>query len=304
MRVRSVVLGLVALAALAGVARADDEKEEEFSTTWFGGRLEVWYQPSLSLHAKVGGLQDPTGNFVTNNTQFDAHDDLGVKTNTPVPTYLGFDGGPIVFGAFADTRWVSLDAFWITPFQYTGHTLLTRSFSFAGATISASQPVDTTLAQSIAGVDIKVNILNNRYVRVSPILAFRALAVDWTVKDATPGSPFKASTEDIDFPLAWGRYKIFPYPEVGGEVRAGYRDLVEGDIKLTGMYINYVGVQAWTALFELGVTVYDPFVHMVGFRLGYRYYYFSARTANQSGDKQFDADLRLSGMTLTLIARF
>lgn len=305
MRLRTIALGALFFAACTAPSFAEDVPEEEpFETSWFGMSAEVWYQPALSLHGIVGGLQDPTGRVTIQNTPFDAHDDLGVKTNTPVPTFLDFHGGPVVPRAFVDTRWLSLDAFWVTPFQYSGQTLLTHTFSFAGAQFSVSQPVETTLAQSIAGFDIKVNVLNNRFVRASPVLAVRAIALDWTVKDPTPGSPFKASTEDINFPLTFGRFKVFPYPEVGAEVRAGYRDYIEADLKITGLYVSYAGVQAWTTLVDAGVTGYLPFFNYVGLRLGYRYYYFAARTNSQQGDKQFQCDLRISGMTAAIIGRF
>lgn len=319
MRLRVLALSAAfALAFAPAAVRAEDEKpsddkpaaekkdtgkdSDEFETSWFGAKAEVWYQPALSLKAAVVGGTDfnsPLSQFLQ-NTKFDAHDDLGVQTNTPKPTYLDFLGGPIVLDGFVDTRWLSIEGFWVTPFEYKGTSVLTRSFTFGGATFSASQEVHTDLLQSILGADIKFNVLNNRFVRVSPILALRALAIDWNVKSLT----FKASTEDIDFPLSFGRYKVFPYPELGAEVRVGYRDFIEADLKVTGLYINYLGVQAWTALVDVGVTGYLPFFNNVGLRLGYRYYYFNARTSDQQSDKQFSADLRLSGATAALLVRF
>jgi hypothetical protein len=305
MRLRTLAAAVLVLALAPSISRAEDErKAEPFETSWFGASLELWYEPHLSLHGKVGGLQDPTGFVTIQNTEFDAHDDLGVLTNTPKTTYLDFGYGTFVPRVFVDTRWISLETFWVTPFEYTGQSTITRSFSFAGAQFKVSQPVETDLAQSIAGFEIKVNILNNRFVRVSPIIAVDAIAIDWTVKDPNFGSTIKASTEDIDFPLSLGRYKVFPYPAVGGEVRAGYRDFVEADLKLTGMYVNYFGVQAWTALLDVGVTGYIPYFPYVGVRVGYRYYWFQAKTNNQSGDKQFEADLRLSGLVASVIVRF
>lgn len=299
----SILVALLCCFAGASPAFAeDDAKEEEFETSFFGAKIECWYQPALTLNAAVVGGTDANviQNLFLQNTRFDAHDDLGVKTNTPQPVYMDFLGGPIVLDAFVDTRWLSIEAFWITPFEYKGDTVLTRTFMFGGATFSASQPVRTELAQSITGFDIKVNVLNNRFVRVSPIVAVRALAIDWSVSSPT----FKASTEDIDFPLTVGRYKVFPYPELGAEVRVGYRDYIEADIKVTGLYVNYLGVQASTVLAEAGVTGYLPFFNHIGMRLGYRYYYFNARTSDQKADRQFTADLRIQGATLALIARF
>ncbi len=296
---------VVAVTVLApAVARAEDEKaaEDVFETTYFGAKAEVWYQPALRLNAAVvGGLQaNQIANLFLQNSTFDAHDDLGVKTNTPQPTYLDFFGSPIILDAFVDTRWLSIEGFWVTPFEYKGETVLTRQFMFAGATFALAERVKTRLAQSFLGVDIKVNILNNRFVRLSPILAVRALAIDWAVE----GTLFKASTEDIDFPLTFGRYKIFPYPEVGAEVRVGYRDFIEGDLKVTGLYINYLGVKAWTALLDIGVTGYLPFFNHIGARLGYRYFYFETKTDDQKADRQFAADMRIGGFTFAIIARF
>jgi hypothetical protein len=311
---------IVLLAVLAAPqARAEDPKPEskdsaaskdsgkdsdEFETSWFGVKAEIWYQPALSLHGQVGGLQGPAALVIPANTPFDAHDDLGVKTDTANPTYIGLDGCPLVLEAFVDTRWISLSAWWISPFEYKGSTVLTRNFDFAGVQFTASQPVETDLAQSIVGFDIDFNVINNRFVRLSPVVGVYALALDWGVKDPTPGSAVKASTEDINFPLTFGRFSVFPYPVVGGEVRAGYRDFVEVDAKLTGVYLNYIGVQAWTALFDVGVTGYLPFFNNVGMRVGYRYYYFQAKTDSSAEKNQFSVDMRLSGMTLALIGRF
>jgi hypothetical protein len=302
MRLRAFVLATLFLATVPALAEDEKKSDDEFETSWFGAKIEMWYQPHLSLHGTVVGGQQFTqaASLFTLNTEFNAETDLGVKTNTPKPTYLDFLGGPIILDGFVDTRWLSLEGFWITPFQYKGDTVLTRTFNFAGASFSVSEPVHTELAQSIMGVDIKFNVLNNRFIRVSPILAFRAIALDWSVSDGV----HKASTEDIDFPLTFGRFKVFPYPEVGAEVRAGYRDFVEADLKVTGLYVNYVGVQAWTALVDVGVTGYVPFFPFVGLRLGYRYYLFEARTSDQQSDKQFKADLRISGAVASLIARF
>jgi hypothetical protein len=288
--------------AAPSAARAEDEEEDVFETAYFGAKIECWYQPKLSLNAAVvGGLQNNQfANLFLQNSTFSAQRDLGVKSNTPEPTYLDFLGGPITLGGFVDTRWLSIEGFWVTPFEYKGDTVLTRQFQFAGATFAVSERVKTRLAQSLVGLDIKVNLLNNRFVRVSPILAIRTLAIDWAVE----GTLFKASTEDIDFPLTFGRFKVFPYPEAGAEVRVGYRDFIEGDLKVTGLYINYLGVRAWTALVDVGVTGYLPFFNHVGMRLGYRYYYFEARTDDQKADRQFTADLRISGFTAALIARF
>jgi hypothetical protein len=298
-----VLAALASVTLLAPAARAgDDDKDEPFETTWFGATLEAWLAPTLSLHGRVGGSQSVGGNIpfsVAENSELSAQD-LGVDTSHSDPVYLGYTGGPLVLGTFVDTRWVSLSAFWITPFQYKGSTVLSESISYAGATFTVGEPISTTLAQSIAGFDIRVNILNNRFVRVSPVLALRALAIDWGVK-----SPLgKVDSEEIDFPLAMGNYEIFPYPELGAEVRAGYRDFIEADVKLTGLYIDYLGVTARTLLLEAGVTGYLPFFNYVGLRIGYRYYFFDARTNDQSSDKQYSADLRLSGATITAIVRF
>jgi len=224
--------------------------------------------------------------------------------HTPTPNYFQFTPGPIVPHVFVDTRWLSLEAFWVTPFEYMGQSITRATFSFAGAQFQASQPIQTDLQQSIAGLDIKVNIFNNRFFRISPVVAARALAIDWSVKDPSFGSPLKASTEDIDFPISFGRYKVFPYPEVGGEVRVGYRDFIEADLKVTGLYINYLGVEAWTTLIEAGITGYIPVFNYIGVRVGYRYYFFEAKTNDQNSDKQFSADLRISGAVASIIVRF
>jgi hypothetical protein len=293
--------------AKASGGEKSSEKSDEFETSWFGIRPEIWYEPTLSAQAKVGGLQGALGtNLVPDNTTLDASKDLGVLTHTPKPRYLDFSPGPLGLEAYVDTRWISISLWGVTPFEYHGRTVVTQSFSFAGFTFSVSRPVETDLAQALGGADIKINIINNRFVRISPILAVRAFAIDWTVQDVgqpvIPGA--KASTEDINFPLSVGRYKVFPYPEVGGEVRAGYRDIVEADLKLTGVYVNYLGVQATTALLDGGITGYVPWIPQLGLRLGYRYYYLHARTSDQKASKQFDGEVRIYGLTISAIVRF
>jgi hypothetical protein len=283
------------------------EKRDEFETSWFGLRPEVWYEPTLSLQGKVGGLQGLTGtNLVPDSTRIDAHDNLGVLTHTPKPTYLDFGPGPIGLEMFVDTRWVSVSLWGVTPFEYHGRTTVNQSFTFGGFTFNVSRPIETDLAQALGGMDLKVNLLNNRFIRLSPVLAARVFAIDWTVQDVgqppIPGA--KISSEDVKLPLSVGRYRLFPYPEAGGEVRVGYRDIVEVDLKLTAMYVNYLGVQARSALFDGGVTGYVPFLPFFGVRVGFRYYYLDARTNDQQPSKGLDATLRLYGVTFSLIARF
>ncbi len=314
MRIARTVAGLAVLASLLAARPAlaqDGEKEapksdkesqksdkdtsDEFKPTWFGLRAEIWYQPTMSAQANVG--------FQGQSFHLDAHDDLGVLVDTPKPRYLDFSPGPLALEAFVDTRWLSVSIWWITPFEYHGTRIVTQTFTFFGQTFQTQTPTETDLAQSILGIDIKANLLNNRWVRLSPVVAARCLAIDWTVKGTVAGQGFEGSTEDAQLPASFGRYKLIPYPEVGAEVRAGYRDYVEADLKLTGLYFEYSGYRGTTALLEGGVTGYLPILTNVGLRIGYRYYYVSARVPNT--DRQpFDFHLRIYGVTISAILRF
>lgn len=313
----SVVLAGTLALTFAGTARADGDKDE-FETSWFGIRPEFWYSPALGLQAQVGGKFAnlpgtlPTQGSIPSSlglnlpTRFDANKDLGVNTNTPFMSELPQVPGPLGLEIFADTRWVSLSAWGVLPFSYHGHTTISENITVDGFTFSATRPVETTLEQALAGFDVKVNLLNNRFVRLSPVLAVRALAINWTVKDTgvppIPGS--KVSTDDVKLPLTVGRFQVLPYPEIGGEIRGGYRDYVEADFKLTGMYVSLYGVAATSFLADGGITGYVPVLPYVGLRVGYRYYYIHARTTNEKATHSFDAQMRLSGLTFSVIARF
>ena len=303
------VLLTVAGGHVARASRAEDadeaKKTDSFETSWFGIRAELWYPPTLSLDARVGGAQSPGGLNPSGNTKFNAGSTLGVTERACRPTEFDFVS-PVALEVFVDTRWISLSAWAVTPFQYSGKETLTSDLTFAGVTFKASRQVDTTLSQALAALDIKINVINFRFLRVSPLVGLRALAIDWTVEDQGIGGvgAIKASTDDIDFPLTVGRYKVLPYPEIGAEVRAGYRDFVEADLKVSGMYVSYLGVEGTTAMIDLGVTGYLPFLPNIGMRVGYRYTYFNLDTTSQSTDRQFQADLRAHGFNLSAIVRF
>ena len=315
----AVVVSGLTTAGLAAPARADDSPsksssdDDAFETSWFGLRPEFWYAPTLGLQAQVGGKQGASstiggsgGETLAIPTRFDANKDLGVADHTPQMTGVPEVPGTLGLEMFADTRWVSLSFWGFAPFSYHGHTSISESYTIDGFTFSATRPVETTLEQALAGFDIEVNIINNRFVRLSPVVACRALAIDWSIKDTgippIPGA--SVSTNDVKLPISAGRFQVLPYPEVGGEVRAGYRDIVEADVKLTGMYVNFFGYAATTALADAGITGYIPFLPQIGLRLGYRYYYLHARTTDEKVTHSLDMQMRLSGFNFSAIVRF
>jgi hypothetical protein len=182
------------------------------------------------------------------------------------------------------------------------------TFNFGGLQFQVAREVQTTLDQFIGGADVKINLLNNELIRVSPIVAVRALGIDWRIEDTQSG--LKAASTNVRLPITVGRYQLLPYPEVGAEVRVGYRSIVEVDVKGTAMHVFYGGLSGTTALVEFGVTVYPlAFVAIenVGIRLGYRYYLVDIKSQGSPTSlirDQFDTRFELQGANLSAIVRF
>ena len=295
----AVAIGLLlAGLGLAGPAGAqEDDDEDEFPTTWVGGRLGLWYRPEIDMRARVNGrLPSVAGALL--GTSFDIERDLGV-TETVQSDYM-FENGVLEAEAFFETRWISLSVWGVAPFSYEGDTVLQRSITFAGVTFTANQPVTSRFEQWFAGADVKVNLLNGSIVAVSPLVGLRAIAIDWEIR-AGPPLNLTGDTSDIDSPLELGDYEVIPYPVVGAEVRIGIRRWFEVDAKLAGFYVTYDDVQGGSIQADLGVTAWP--IPYVGVRLGGRYVLFDFESIDQDQRGSFDYDLEYLGATISLIVR-
>lgn len=299
------MLRWIALAALLSVTlaapvRAQDDEADEFDTSWFGARIGIFYRPEMDLKAEVSG-SGTQGNtlFGLLGTSLDIQDDLGV-TETVESEYM-FQNGILEGELFFDTRWASISLWGIAPYEYKGDTALTRTINFGGAQFSASTPVESRFRQYHVGLDVKINVINNRYLRLSPIVAARFLAIDWEVR--APQAGLVGDTSDIDTPLKYDDAALIPYPELGLEVRAGLRDWIEADLKVTGSVFTYGSLEGGTITLDVGVTAYP--IPFVGVRVGGRYMEFDIQSKDDDDpDDSFDLDLEYLGATLSLIVRF
>jgi hypothetical protein len=297
---RALVAAALALAlAPAAVFAQDKEKDEddEFDTSYIGARLEYWYRPSMDMQVQVGGQSfsqlAPLG---LTGTPLDIQDDLGV-TETVESDYM-YRNGIFAGEIFIDTRWLSVSAQLTPPFEYRGEAVRTVAFSFGGQQFQASVPVESKFRQALAAVEVKINLLNNRWFRISPLVALHAIGVDWEIRSLGQ----KGDTSDIDTPLKFDDLSILPYPEVGAEVRLGYRTWIEVDLKASGSYVAYYGIQGQTLSLDAGVTAYP--IEWVGVRLGARYTAIDLRSISDDSDEDFSMDVEFLGATLSLIVRF
>lgn len=296
---RRVALAALLMATFAAPALAQDEADE-FDTSWFGARLGIFYRPEMDLKAEVSGTgTQANALFGLLGTSLDIQDDLGV-TETVTSDYM-FQDGILEAEVFFDTRFASVSVWGIAPYEYKGEASLTRTINFGGAQFSASTPVESRFRQYHVGLDVKINILNNEYVRLSPVVALRVLGIDWEVKATQLG--LKGDTSDIDTPLQYDDAALIPYPELGLEVRLGLRQWIEGDLKVTGSYFTYNGMEGSTVTIDVGVTGYP--IPFLGVRLGARYMEFDIGSKDDDDpDDSFDLDLNYLGATLSLIVRF
>lgn len=296
----ALALAVLSPALAPTVARADDaEEEEEFDTTWLGLRLEYWYRPAIDMEMQIGGQAfNQLAPLGLTGTPIDIHDDLGVE-ETPSSDYM-FDNGIFAAEAFFDTRWVSLRVGLTPPFQYDGETIITRTINFGGQTFTASTPVESKFRQFLGHVEVGINIINNDYVRLAPVVSLRAIGVDWELE--APQLGLKGDTSDIDTPLKWEDMAVIPYPELGAEARLGLRKWIEADLKVSGSLVNYFGVEGHSLTVDAGVTGYP--IPWVGLRLGMRYNEIAFESQTDDADEQFDYDLKFLGATLSLIVRF
>lgn len=289
------------LAASPAPADEPEEVDDEFDTSWFGARLGVWYRPSIDMEVQISGRNRAFAALNTLGllgTPLDVHNDLGVTENATSDFMI--QNGVLEAELFFDTRWVSISAWAIPPFQYEGETVLSRTISFGGQSFTASTPVESKFRQFFLGADVKLNLLNNEFVRLSPIVALRAIGIDWEIR--APQFNLKGDTSDIDTPLHYSDAAVAPYPELGLEVRLGIRKWFEVDLRATGSYIDYFNTQGNTLLLDAGITGYP--IPYVGVRLGARYMELDIHSQTDRPDEQFDFDLEFLGATLSVIVRF
>lgn len=305
--------GLVACAFLAAPVWAQDDgggDDDDFDTNWFGARIGLWYRPAMDMNMKVngrprlpGGGQLPQAFGVLIGSSIDIQDDLGV-TETVTSDYM-FENSILEGEVFFDSEWISLSVWGVAPFAYEGDTVLSRTISFAGQSFTANLPVESRFEQWFLGTDLKVNILNNRIVAISPLVGLRVFALDWEIRGLPPPPlpVIKGDTSDIDSPLKIGDDQLIPYPVLGAEIKVGFRRFIEADLKVAGMYVSYDEVEGGSVQVDAGVTVWLG-IPYVGIRLGGRYSTFRFETKDQDEQNSFDFEVEYLGANLSLIARF
>ncbi|MCA8922979.1 MAG: hypothetical protein KDD82_14285 [Planctomycetes bacterium] len=290
-----------ALLGLAWTAPAQAEDDDDFETGWVGVRLGMWYRPEVRLEGLVSGKALGFGPNVP-GTSFNAERDLGVTQN--VESDFFFDQGVGEAEVFFDSEWISLSLEVVAPHTYRGSRVLQRTINFNGRTFTAGVALKTKLQQFTGGAQIKLNVLNNRIVAVSPLIGVRVLGIDWELESSVLGQPaLRGDTSDISSPLQFGGFQVLPYPELGLEVKVGLRKYFEVDAKLAGFYLDFFGVRGGAIEAELGATLYP--VSNLGIRLAYRYYAvdFEARKSGASSNF-FEFDLEFLGPSLSVVVRF
>ena len=302
-------------------AYADEESSDEdddWSSTHLNARIGFWYRPQMQMNFQfngfpslggLGGLGGGGGGGVSlPGTDLNLQRDLGVDENAQSDYMYN---NSILEAEFSfDTRFLSVGVWGIAPYHYEGETQSQLSFNFAGVGFTANTYTRSRFRQWHSGLDIKINILDNQFIRVSPVAAARILAIDWEIEQGAAvggfGGVIRADTSDIGGVLSVGDDLLLPYVEVGGEVRVGYRKFIEADLKLTGLYVTYGSYRAQTIQFEAGVTGYLPVkIVDIGVRLGYRFAKYDFRSTKENTDPDFfDLDLQFSGFNLSAVVRF
>ena len=297
------------LAAAPAWAEDDAVSEEtEFETFHIGLKGGFWYRPSIRMNAQVSGLGIGGGLPVPlRGTEIDLERDLGVGESPHSDISVDLNAEAVLeFMPFVETRWVGVYGWFVVPFEYRGKKVVERSLQFGNGNFTASTTVDSKFRQLFFGTDVTINIFNNRFFRIAPLVGLRALGVDWEVKTTTTAGPVsnvqKGDTSDLKSPLQLGDFQILPHPEIGALFAVGYRDYIDVTLRLATAYVNYLGMQGATYRVEFSVTAYP--VPWVGIELGARYLeYDLSSQANQGKRGAFDFDLEFGGLTIALIVR-
>ncbi len=277
----------------------DDDDDDDFDTSWFGVRVGAWYRPSFNMDAQIsgnalGGLSGLLGNTI------DVERELGLTENPKSDYLVDFDGEAVLeLEAFFHTSLIDLSVWWIAPFEYTGSTTVTRDFNFGGVTFTASDDVESRFRQWFVGTDLAINVFNNRYFRVSPLVSIRAIGIDWEVKDSL--GAVSGDTSDIASPLEYEGYQVFPHPEVGVHLAVGYRDYFDVSLKLAGSIINYFDIEGSSLRVEAAATFYP--IPYLGLQVGARSLQWHLESASDDPDEQFDIDMDFIGWTAAIIIR-
>lgn len=296
---------LVAAAALgAAPLRAQDDDggglferdPDEFETEWIGLRLGGWYRPLKEMRIRANGRVPGTGIVV--GDRFDVEDDLGVGDR--VDSDWMFRDWILEGEAFVDTRWISISVWGVAPFEYRGRSSFRRSVSFGGQTFAANMPTESRFEQWFAGVDVKGNIFNNAFFALSPLIGARVIGIDWEVRAGQPVM-FRADTSMLDFPIEVGDFQVIPYPVVGLEVKAGWRQWVEVDAKVAGVWVEYGDIEGGSVQADAGLTFWP--IPWVGLRIGGRYTYFDFEHGDRDDTDYIDFDLEYLGGNASLILR-
>jgi len=309
--------GLLCLALLplgAAPTFADDDEEDvasadadddEFSTNWIGLRAGIWYRPSIRMNAQVTGRGFTGGLANVLGSEIDIERDLAVRENPHSETAVDFDAEAVVeLTPFLETRWVSVYGWVTAPFEYRGQTQVGRTVNFGGATFTAATNVRSKFRQIFFGTDVAINVFNNRFFRVAPLVGLRAIGVDWEIKARNAAGQTLASgdTSDIKSPFQLGEFEILPHPEIGALLSAGYRDYVDVNLRLATAYIDYLSMEGATYRVELSVTAYP--IPWVGIEVGARYLEYDIHSKAEQGRRgSFDFDLEFAGLTAAIIVR-
>ncbi len=282
-----------------------DDDASEFSTNWVGLRAGLWYRPSIRMNAQVTGRGLTGGLANVLGSEIDIERDLAVRESPHSETSVDFDAEAVVeLTPFLETRWVSVYGWVTAPFEYRGRTQVGRTVSFGGATFTASTNVRSKFRQVFFGTDVAINVFNNRFFRVAPLIGLRAIGVDWEIKARNAAGQVIASgdTSDIKSPFQLGEFEILPHPEIGALFSVGYRDYVDVNLRLATAYIDYFGMLGATYRVELSVVAYQ--IPWVGIEVGARYLEYDIHSKAEQGRRgAFDFDLEFAGLTAAIVVR-
>jgi hypothetical protein len=288
----------VALAP-APVYADDDDDDDEFEAGWIGARLGFWYRPEIRMEADVGGNQGGLLGLI-GGTDFDVERTLGVEQNIHTDYSPDLNNNALwELQVFLDSDWVSLTVEVVPPYEYRGTKTLTETIEFGGQTFTANTDVKSTFEQMFFSLDLSINIFNNRYFKIAPLVGIRFMLIDWKLEETLGG--LKADTTDIDSPFQWDDFEVFPTPEIGADLRVGYRDYFEVGARLSAAYLEYLDMEGGTYRAELFVRVYP--IAYVGVELGYRYLLYDISSISNDPNDSWDFDLEFSGVTFGVIAR-
>ncbi|RMG16201.1 MAG: hypothetical protein D6731_06725 [Planctomycetota bacterium] len=297
-------LALSAPAACATLAPApayaDDDDDDEYESNWIGARLGIWYRPEIHMRADVGGNQGGLLGLI-GGTDFDIERTLGVEQNIHSEYTPDLNQNALwELEFFVDTDLFSVYVTLVPPYEYHGTKTLTEQIEFGGQVFNASTNVKSVFEQMLVSLDATFNIFDNRYFKLAPLAGIRFLLIDWELEETTGG--LKADTSDIDSPFSWEDFEIFPTPELGLDVRVGYRDIFEVGGRVSASYVQYLDMEGGTYRAELFVRLYP--IPILGIEVGYRFLLYDISSRTDDPTQNWDFDLEFSGFTAAVTLRF